>query len=330
MGKNKILIISIVSAAILICILFAVIFFASDLFKSDKALFYKYASQIDLKDIVDLDSYNAYQKRLESEGHGNDGSFTVSLIQGEENINESIKYSGYTDPINNKTNYDISINKDGEALLDMNYLRSQDLYGILFKDVVSQYIVVENNNLKEFAGKFGIENTDNIPDKIESTKVSNYINYDELKPIFQKYLNFTIEQIDDGNYSKIKKEEITVGEKTINADGYQIKLKYQEVKLIIRKVLEEAINDEDTFNQIAKVNSGITFEEYQSNLQDIIDELSDESSNEEANEFITISVYKKGRKTLKLCFDIELDETSRLEISIDKVSNGTILNVNTN
>jgi len=157
MKKTQIIIITIALILTLGCVgTFAVLFFATDIFKSEQKMFYKYISQIDLKEFIDLESYNTYSERLTTAGHANEGEFYIELVNDAETINESVKYDGYSDPVNKTENYDISINKDNDTLLAMNYLRNQDLYGLQFKDVINQYIVVENNNLKEFAAKMGV------------------------------------------------------------------------------------------------------------------------------------------------------------------------------
>ena len=169
MKKTQIIIITIALILTLGCVgAFAVLYFATDTFKSEQEMFYKYASQINLKEFIDLESYNAYSEKLKTSGHENEGEFSIELAYGGETINESVKYNGYSDPVNKTANYDISINKDNETLLAMNYLNNQDFYGILFKDVVNQYIVFENNNLKEFASKMGVQDTSQIPNKIEN------------------------------------------------------------------------------------------------------------------------------------------------------------------
>lgn len=329
MKKIQILIITLVAILTSGCATFAVLYFATDIFKSDKALFYKYASQIDLKEFLDLESYNNYQKRLENEGHGNEGEFTIDLAQGEETINESIKYAGYSDPVNKKSNCEISINKDSEELLAINYLKDEDLYGLQFKDIVNQYIVLENNNLKEFASKIGVENTDNIPDKIEDTKLSEYINYEELKPLVNKYLNTIIEAIPEDNYSKIEKEKISLGDKTLEADGYQIKLKTKDIQSILKKVLESAKNDEQLLKLINKLsNANITFEDYQNYIDEILTDISGEISKEENVDCVAITVYKQGKNTVKLSAVSLIEEDIDLEVSLNKTDNGLMLEYN--
>lgn len=208
----------------------------------------------------------------------------------------------------------------------MNYLKDQDLYGILFKDIVNQYIVVENNNLKEFASKMGVQNTDKIPNKIESTKVSEYLSYEEIKPLMNKYLNIAIESIPEDNYSKVEKGDVSLGDKTVQADGYQIKLKAKDVQSISTKVLESAKNDEQLFNLVSKLsNEEITFEDYQNNINDVLTELSGEISKEENVDFAYITIYKQGKDAVKLSVNIVVDEDKKFEIALDKTDKGLSL-----
>lgn len=92
MKKIQILIISLVAVLVLGITVFAVLYFATDTFKSDKDLFYKYAKQIELKEFINLEEYNNYLKGLETKGHGNEGEIAINVTQGEQSIKESIKY----------------------------------------------------------------------------------------------------------------------------------------------------------------------------------------------------------------------------------------------
>lgn len=204
----------------------------------------------------------------------------------------------------------------------MNYLKDQDLYGILFKGIVNQYIVVENNNLKEFASKVGVQNTDIIPDKIESTKITGYLNYEEIKPLISKYLNIAIEAIPEDNYSKVEKADILLGDKTIQADGYQMKLKSKDIQSIFVKVLESAKNDDQLFNLMSKFNKDITIEEYQESINDTLTELSGEISNEENVNFANITVYKQEKEAIKLSINFVQEEGVNKEISLNRTNKG--------
>ncbi len=325
MKKTQIIIITIALILTLGCVgTFAVLYLATDSFKSEQEMFYKYASQINLKEFVDLESYSNYLKRLESEAYSTKGDFNIEIEQEEEGIFESIEYNGYIDPINKTANYDINLKKDDEMLLALNYLKKQDLHGILFKDVVSEYIVIENNNLKEFASKFGIQDVNDIPDKIELPE-NNSINYQEINSILNKYLNVIIETIPEDNYSKIKKTEILVDSKKIETDGYQIKLKAQDLQAILIKILEQAKGDEQIFNLLN--TEDVTFQEYQVEIEEILAVLKEENLNDQNTDFVTISVYKQGKDTVKLSINITPEEDSAIEISLEKLDKGLILRI---
>lgn len=330
MKKTQIIIITIALILTLGCIAtFAVLYFTTDIFKSDKELFYKYASQIDLKEFIDLESYKAHEERLKTEGHACEGEISIEFDKGEEVITESIKYNGYSDPVNKNDNYDIIINKDNEPLLKMNYLKNQDFYGLLFKDVVNQYVVFENNNLKEFASKMGIQDISEIPNKIEIAEEveENHTNHEEINTILNRYLNIAIETIPEENYSKIKKQEIALGNDTVEVEGYQVELKTKDLQAILIKVLEQAKTDEKLFELLN--NENITFEDYQVGIDNLLEEVSKEISNEENTNLITISVYKKGKETVKLALVIGVEEPkNEIEISVEKLQNVISLGYN--
>lgn len=231
--------------------------------------------------------------------------------------------------MNKKSNYKITVNKDAEELIEINYLRDKDLYGVVFKDILNRYIVVENNNLKEFASKLGIQNTDKIPNKIENIKVSEHLNYEETKSIINKYLNIAIEAIPEDSYSKVEKGDISLGEKTIEADGYQIKLKAKDVQSILIKVLESAKNDEQIFNLVRKIsNADITIESYQNSIDELLEEVSDEISKEENINFAYITIYKQEKEAVKLSINFVQEEGVNKEISLNKTNKGLELEYN--
>ena len=230
----------------------------------------------------------------------------------------------------------------------MNYLNNQDFYGILFKDVVNQYIVFENNNLKEFASKMGVEDTSEIPNKIEIPEIINYedlliidsnedkivssdLQYTdalytskEANTIINKYLNIAMEEIAEDNYSKIKKQDISLGDETVEADGYQVKLKVKDVQKILTKVLENARDDEQIYNLLNVED--ITFEDYQTAIDELLLGLSEEIPSEENIEFITISVYKQGKETVKLSLKLAIEEAEvDVEISVENTVKGMMI-----
>lgn len=328
MKKIKILIIVLISILILGCAVFAVLYFATDIFKSDKELFYKYAEKMSLNELINLEEYNNYALRSETTAHSNEGNLSIEISQGDEKISETLEYSGHTDPTNKKASTKISLNKDNETLLTMDYLKQEDSFGVKFEDIVSQYIVVENRNLKEFASKIGVENTDNIPDQIPEVKISNYISYNELKSISNKYLNIAIDQIPEESYSEIKSEQISLGDKTIEASGYRLSLNSNDTKAVLTKIFETMKDDEEVYNLINKYkNQEIAFEDYQAEIENYLENISEEINGAENEQVLTISVYKNGRDTVKIAIEPIIEDMTE-EISLSKTDNGMLLECN--
>ena len=324
MKKIRILIISLIIIIVLGCTTFAVLYFATDTFKSNKGSykddFKKYISQMSLKDFFDIETYNSDAQKRKTEKYSSEGSISLEITEEGETKDEVVKYNYKVDPTNKKSSGDINIVIDGENGLNLKYLQNNDLYGIQFKDIeqiANQYIVLENNNLKEFAEKLGISDAD-MPNKIEIPEQYkegiNSINFEELNKIFSKYLNLAFEQIPEENYTKVEKQNIEVNNETIEANGYSVKITSKDINNILNNILETMRNDEQVFNFLNNINQEITFEEYQESIDELIQSIdsTEQESEEETNEF-NVTVYKNTENTVKIQITFE----DKLEIFVE-------------
>lgn len=318
MKKIQILIITLVIVLLLGCATFAALYFATDTFKSDKEMFYKYASQISATEIIDFNTMNKYQERLENESNTDNGSISLKIYSGdEEYINEAFEFSAKSNPSADFASAKIDMKQNDEKKLTVDYLRNKDLYGLKFEDLIKQYIVIENNNLKEFANKFEMNYVDAIPDKIEIQNVEK-VNQEELKQIFDKYLNIAIEQIPKENYSKIKNETIYLDDKEIKANGYELAIDSNKLREILIEVLKTVKDDEQVYSLIKTVGkTEIDFEQYQTTIESVIKQIpeSDETFN------VYLRVYKQGTKAVKLSAFVKPNESNKIEISLEKLEN---------
>ena len=320
MKKMQIIIIALVIVLLLGCATFAILYFATDIFKSDKEMFYKYISQIRIGDIIATDEYSRYQERVKNENNTNKGNVSINVKgNNEEVINEEFDFETKSKPGENFASAKINMKQNDEKKLTIDYLRNEDLYGLRFEDLIKQYIVLENNNLKEFAQKLGIENTDNIPNKLEiqDKGVMSEEEQKAIEQIFTKYINLAIEQVPNENYSKIKNESITFDNKEINADGYQVEISKNLLKEILINILNTMKEDEEAYNLLNKLSeTEVDLENYKQTMQTSIDEISQE--NIKTN--IAVKVYKQGKKTIKLVGTIELEENDgKIEFSVEKL-----------
>lgn len=279
-------------------------------------------SKTNLKDFTNIEEYDNYQKRLATEKYKNEGNIDIELNMGEEmNFAEKFVYTSKVDQLNNRASSNVTINKDGNDVLSIDYLKNEDLYGVKFEQIVNQYIVIENKNLKEFAKKLGIEDTSNIPDKIDlsNSEYNEIVNEEELKQIYDKYINIIIEQIPEESYSKVE-------------DGYKLTIDLKTLQNILVKVMSTLKDDEQVFNLINSLVSTVdlsqklSFEQYQEALEEIIKEISVEI--EENYDIINIVAYKQGKIYAKIAEDITDERTSYIEIIIEKNKENVVLNLN--
>lgn len=324
MKKTKVLIIILVSILLLICGIFAYLYFGTDTFKSNKEMFSRYLAQVELENFVNLDEYENYAKRVLNENHTNEGQ--VSLTLEELNIDEKFEFTTKNNITKEMASGKITFIQDGEEKLNVEFLKNEELYGI--KCIYKQYLALVNNNLKEFAKKMGMDE-DEIPDKVELN--TEEIELDEiekeLKGIISKYTKLAASQVQDKNYSKLGKENIEVQGKNIQADGYSVTLNGEEITNIIKLIINTAKDDQELFSFINKLNNldneNIDFETYQNMIESFAGEL--DVAGKELPFKLTISVYKQGKNLVK--FYVKLEETeeennSYLDFAIE--NNSTI------
>ena len=329
MRKKQIIIISLVAVLVLACITFAILYFATDIFKgksSNKEKFNEYISQMDIKELVDLETLNSNIQRKKEESYSTEGNLSINVsANGENYINEEFSYSTKVDPENKRESSEIDIKIDGETELTIGYLRNKDLYGILLKDIVNQYIVLENNNLEQVISNIIGDSSNisiNVPNKIEIPE--EYIEVIDMEEIYQmldKYINVILQEIPEENYSKIEKGNITVGNSTVEANGYNLKIDAQALNIMINKVLETLKNDEQVLDLLNKISGkGYSLEEY----QEMIEGLSESITIEELEEIVNVIVFSDEKGTVKL----EVIYGENLEIGIDKTENEISIIVN--
>jgi len=324
MKRKQIIIISLVAVLILACITFAILYFATDIFKSkrsNKENFNEYISKMDIKKAIELETLNSNMQRKKEESYSTKGNLSITVnANGEDYINEEFEYDTKVDPQNKKASSEINIKIDGKTELTIDYLRDEDLYGVLLKDILDKYIVLENNNLQRFVSNIigDSSNTSiSIPNKIGILEEYNETSDSEvIYQILGKYINIILQEIPEENYSKIAKGNITLGDTTVEADGYSLKIDKNDLELIINKVVETLKNDNQVLDLLNKTGQKeYSLEEY----QEIIEGIAEEITIEEFGE-LNIRVFNNGKNTAKL----EIVYGENLEITINKTENNEI------
>ncbi len=186
MKRNEKIIISVILLILIFIIAGIAVYFFTDLFKSNKVLFYKYLaknSNVISKYVEDTTKNDL--EYIKQNKYSTTGTISFDLVSNNQDIanqtvparNFNIEYNMQADSINNKDSLQAKLKYLDTDLFELKYAHNNDLYGITSSEVIiNKYITFENNNLKELATKYGIADVSSIPDKIQMQNLSELFN----------------------------------------------------------------------------------------------------------------------------------------------------------
>ena len=336
MKKNKGIKIAIIVLLVILIlggILLAYIYMGTNILKTDKQAFFNYISEEkQIGNILKEDSLEKYLEKIENTPHTTEGSLTVDTNVSEyENLanNANITFSGNKDIANKYADEEIALNYQNEEILKVNYINSNDYYGMKIQDIIKKYLVIENNNLKQFAENMGITDTSGIPDKIETKTIQDSkstFTDEEIAQIKEKYItNIIMQNLTDDCFSK----DDTSGEYVV----YKLTIKESKIKEIEKQILTTLKDDDMIMNKLKQSyieTSNCTEEEatkYIEEFKEKIEEyIQEESSNNETsttdvdtveNELI-VTLYISDNKISKAEIEYDTDKIV-IELQENKV-----------
>ena len=316
--KTKSIKLSIVILLVLIIILggvFAYLYFATDVFKTNQELFFKYLGQLVASEegFVE-DNLTAYFEKKRTGKYEDNGNFYVDIdMSGVDDdmlatVNDfNIEYSGQIDNTTRKNELDISINYSSDVNFPIKYKYANETLGLQTDYVSSKYIGIENSNLKEFAEKLGVTDTESIPDSIDfyaQTENENVFNFteEEKQQIINTYKTIFEEKLANKEFGKTEEN---------GATNYSVEITNQEAKEMIVSCLEILKTDniilpkiEEVLAQSLEIANQSSTEEItiQDVIQAYIDELN-QTNIEDGSSVITVS--QTNRKLTGITVQIE-------------------------
>ena len=308
----------------LLIVTFILLFTVTDIFKTDKELFFKTVSQISNKEdsFID-DKITQYFEKKKTTPYENQGSYTVNMSQGDEQVqqifdkinNINIEFSGKTDNPSSNSQQEIKLNYSDEVNVPLNYKKIGSIVGIQADYLSTNYIAFDISKLGEFLGvNIDLEKTSQVEFTEEEKK--------HISEIFTTVLN---EQLSKDKFSKTKGMEET---------GYKLTLTLGEIKNIYSKLLEKIKDDQIILNKLNEISSNNQGGEITSDdIQKIIDSYSNDIEDDNIDIKFEIIAYSKNKKLSKISININNDSLQgTLEISKnqDSDSNQYICSVNAN
>lgn len=320
--KNNGLKIAIVIVLVIILILIGVIallYFATDVFRSNKEAFFKYTAQlIEQEDGFIDNTLTQYLEKKKNTPYENNGSidFDISIPEmGQDNEalnNFNISFTGKTDNTSSKKEQNISLNYSDDVKFPFYYRKVGDVQGIQTDNVGSKYIAKRDGeeipSLEDM--EINITGLEEISTIYNNMQISN----EEIQNFKTKYFDNIFSQIQDDKFSKISEQ---------NSTGYKLTLEEDNLKDILTNVLETLKNDESTLD---KLNQLLGLEQSASKIRNTdLDSLINDITNNSKIGTLEVTVYNTNGKLIKI--DVKHEN---LVITIEKSKQENELTYNAN
>lgn len=242
---------------------------------------------------------------------------------------------------------------DDSEIIVMDVVKTGDLIGFAVEDLFEDYIAIENNNLRELAEKFGMDEDDieelGIPDRIDENM--EFINEEQQEQIeafekivieLEKELDKYVKIVDkhaENNITVEKGVEVEINGEKIKATKHTFKFDVEFALNVVNDALPILKEDEELFNvfvelcELAELDEDDipSFEDWQELLEEFSNELEDaneewaemdEDEKEELNEMARISfeIYENKNSAVRyvLKSSVEKQEAS---IILDTINN---------
>ena len=319
--NKKILIILIILCIILILgITFSILYFATDLFKSNQELFLKYASKAfeNSEDSFIGTDISEYFNKKEQTPYQNQGTLTpnISTQNGQEqfeNVNNfDISYTGGIDNLNSRLKEDISLNYSNDSKMEFSYQKVGEQIGLQTDYVNSKYVVSTAEEIPNLDADIG--NVIEVLSKIQELKNID-LSWEEIARIRDTYFNVLSSNLTEDNFVKVSSSDVT---------GYQLNITGDELKNITLKLLETLQNDTETLD---KINEYLKVQSSSNSItvNDIAKLIEDINNNQDIlNKTVKITVYVNGGNLNRL--EININENI-LDITKNKVDTNVGYNI---
>lgn len=298
-NKKVLIVVSIILISIISCLVLAYLYIATDMFKSDKELFAKYFNQNEetFQKITDWNVIELFKELKNENKYESNTDIKISYSEGGEISNPLNNLTAELDIQNDNeeqyTYVDGKILYEGETYLETELIKQEDVYGVRFKDIIEQFITLENDeNINEIMSDIGVdfEKIKELADMFDEQTNNNQ----EILALKDKYLNIVFSEIANGEFSKQKDTVITYNKNIVKTNAYTVFLTNSKVENLLLTILENAKNETEI---LEKIND-------QEDYKNKIDEITEKIKEEIETPTIKITVYENKQKTLRTVIEI--------------------------
>ena len=282
------------------------LFLKTDVFKSNKQLFYKYTTQAieQVEKMTDSKTIEKYKEEMKSESYETNTSIDFKYSEGGE------VSSGY-----NKLNVNMKTQKEDEynyknaqilfgdkSIVQVEGIQDQSLYGIRFTNIFNQFVTLQDGKNIE-----GLDLTDenlklikNIIEDNEEFYNGILFSKQDYQDLKEKYLQIIVDILNTGTFSKQNNTVITINSQTVKVKEYSCKITGLQVQNLIIKLLDSLRNDDIIVNKIQNLlNDSKKYEDY---ISETLRKVEDTEFSE-----MKIVIYEQKGKTIRTDINIGKD-----------------------
>ena len=249
---NKVIKISIGMLTVIFIFIAAlgVIYFKTDLLKPRGEIFQKYFKEgVEIVDnALDFANEQQYIKIFDEKDY-NEETEALLKCKNSQDTEESFKISinGDTNNQTNQSYRDISIyDEENRDVIKLSVLKENDIYGVLFQDIIQQYISVDSKDSNAVFEIFDIDKN-KITDFTTNYNLKKILNIivDNKKNILDSVTD-TVSKANKKQYKYLKEELIKLRDgQEVKAKKYQLNLSRNQIQSIAIDILEKIKNKEE-------------------------------------------------------------------------------------
>lgn len=310
--KNKKIIVVILVFLIVILAAFAGVYayIALDILKTPKQLFGKYLDN----QIYQVQNANTGVLKTIQENLKNNNSETELEVKLDSEEKSQIKIGFKKDSANSEGGITVKYSSNDEEIANYEFYANKEKIAAKIPELNDKPFAIKFETLIEQGEKYIEENS--ITDKDYNFSLEDIERYkNELKKIYNKYLEDVKANFTDDKFTAEKKVEVNVNGTAMTANRYSFNLKTSELKNIMINLLENFSNEEIlsdflTEDQILEVKNTI------SKIKDNLDDTDLLDIDQEST--LKLCVYEASGKTVKV--ELKVDEEIVAEFMVVKPS----------
>lgn len=332
--KTRITVIALIIAIVVLIIVGTVVFLylKTDAFKSSEELFSKYLKDaFESVNIAKIEDTLGIENTIETSKYTSDLEgkieYTTNVGTDSEDKKSSInqvelKVKGNIDNANNYKYQNITIGKDDETYVGLEYLKEDAQYGVRLAGV--QQYVSNNDDKNNILTELGLQNFSAIISDVDVNDIISFSDQ-EKQTLANTYSGVIMANVSKNKYKK-EKVVVPTDNGNVKTNSYYISMTLPEYNALYVKILERVKSDQIILSKIDKLENAIKTkypdynetETLKSKFTKKIDEkIKEIQNNNVGNDAVKVAVYENNRNTVRVYAKTPSRETT-VDISRNK------------